>query len=665
MRDKKVRKLDIRVPISTDMQYSDTDALVTEKILDLYHRYGFDRFILTGPWHGWINYEYPPVEYFREKAQLAARVKETVAPYGIALGWWMATTLKTGAQKDFSNYVTMEGEMQNFTACPLDDKFKAAIAERMAECIKVVKPEFVVMEDDYSAYHGCFCERHLKEFARRMGRFYSREEIKEYHKSNDQEKIEVVRQWREFNKEVMLDVSRVIRAKVDEESPEITIEPFQAGATDYEGFSTEEHAKILAAKGHRPSSRIYGTYYSYDFDEKRLPEAMVHALYSKEHFDPKFKFIHETDAYPYSSYFISGNAMRALMATAFSYGFEGAIMLSTPLATHYLDEEIYNKSVADERNRLEAVYDVARQCEIKGVEICYDPFYNSLKYVGCDKDPLWTRPLGLFGIPYTTKKSSVAFWDEIQAQYADDATIREYLSKGIFLDGEAAKILFKRGYGEYLGVDVGDVVTVGTGDFDQCSMEVVRREFVENCVGNYMPNTRTWNLMGNGVLYALKPNCPGCEIVTEFQTFRHEIKAIAMTRFENSLGGKVVVMGTTLRGNFSQGLYNRQRQDILQVLIKWCKDEYAFVKRESKVFCIMNEATEETDFKGMLTLLNLSSDKYKDVCVHLPEKWRRNNGFKRLNIQGEWEDFGYSYTEDGVCIHEEIWLGDPFYILVK
>ncbi len=663
MKENKLRKLDIMAPISIDMQYNDTDELVIARIMDYYEKYGLNRFILTGPCNGWINHGYPSVEFFREKARMAARIKEATAQYGITYGWWMAFSLKTGAHGDIPNYVNINGEEEDFTACPMDEKFREAMAERMVEYIKIARPAFAVVEDDYSAYHGCFCERHLNEFARRMGRFYTREEIKAYHQSNDREEIEVVRKWREFNKEVMLEVSRVLRARVDEVSPEVHIFPFQSGGTDYEGFSTEEHAKILAGKGHRPTSRVYGTYYSYDFDEKRLPDMMAHALYTRQHFDKDFKFIHETDPYPFSSYFLSGNAMRMLMGTAYSYGFEGSVLF-TPFATHHKDEDIYNQTFADERDRMEVLSETARQCEIKGVEINYDPFYNSLKYAGCDKDPLWTKPLGWFGIPYTMKKASVAFWDEIQAQYADDATVREYLSKGLFLDGEAAKILYDRGYGEFLGVEVGDVVTLGVGDFDQCSVEVVRKEFVENCVGNYMPNTRMWNLMGNGVLYGLKPVDPACEIITEFQTFRHEVKAVAMTRYENSLGGKVVIMGTTLRGNQSQCLYNRQRQDLLQLLIKWCNDEYAFVKRASKVFCIMNESEEE-EFTGMLTLINLSSDEYMDMCLHLPDKWRKCSAFKRLNIQGQWEEFNYSRTEDGICIHEEIRLGHPMYILAK
>ena len=338
----------------------------------------------------------------------------------------------------------------------------------------------------------------------------------------------------------------------------------------------------------------------------------------------------------------------------------------TPFATDHNDEDQYNEMFAREHKRFTIVYNVAKDCELKGVELCFDPFYNTVSKTGVYWDPLWTRTLGLFGIPHTSKKSDVACWDSVQAKYADDATVKEYLSKGLLLDGDAAKILCERGYGEYLGVKMGDVVTLGVGDFDQCSHEVVRKEFVGELSGYYMPNTRMWNLLGNGVLYAVEPIDSKCEIIPEFETFRHDVVASALTRFENSLGGRVVVMGTTLKGNLSQCLFNRQRQELIQNLIKWCGGEYAYVKRASKVFCIMNEAkTADADFKGMLTLINLSSDEYENMKVYLPDKWRNCKELLKLNIDGEWEALNYVPTDDGICLKDELRNGHPLYILLK
>ena len=58
-----------------------------------------------------------------------------------------------------------------------------------------------------------------------------------------------------------------------------------------------------------------------------------------------------------------------------------------------------------------------------------------------------------------------------------------------------------------------------------------------------------------------------CKAVTELKNFEGEVISPAMTWFENSLGGKIVVMGMTLRGNNSFSLFHGARQNLIQNLI--------------------------------------------------------------------------------------------------
>jgi hypothetical protein len=42
-----------------------------------------------------------------------------------------------------------------------------------------------------------------------------------------------------------------------------------------------------------------------------------------------------------------------------------------------------------------------------------------------------------------------------------------------------------------------------------------------------------------------------------------------MTRFENELSGRVVVMGMTVKGNLSQSLFNYRRKRLFEEMLLW------------------------------------------------------------------------------------------------
>ena len=74
----------------------------------------------------------------------------------------------------------------------------------------------------------------------------------------------------------------------------------------------------------------------------------------------------------------------------------------------------------------------------------------------------WIPTLARFGIPYTTRRGKVAFWDAQRARTVPDEEVAKQLAGGLFLDAEGARILAGRGYGKYLGVSVGGGIIDGS-----------------------------------------------------------------------------------------------------------------------------------------------------------------------------------------------------------
>ena len=652
------------VPIPLDGYWGSDVDLIANKIIEAYEKYGLHRFSLAAPNNGQFNIGYADGAYYEKMAKKFQLVREKLGTYAeyIECGWWVVATLNTGDFPGRLKYVDINGRDAGHATCPFDERLSKEFPENLALFAKMAKPAFIVIEDDFNLFSGCFCEKHLNGFAEIMGKFYSREEIREYSLHPSDEGIKVVRKWREYQKQTLVEFAKVIRAKLDEESPEIPIGTHQPASSDFTGFCSEDVARAFAGDRHRPFSRIYAMDYLCD-EIKQLPEIMYHMVYCKEHFGEDFMFLHESDTYPHFKFFCSANEMRTMMTIAYGYGFDGSVFWALPMFGHPDDELIYREMYAKEQKRFQALITTAKKCKTVGVQLHYDPFYYTIGEVGDFHDPLWTRLLGNFGIPYTTAEADVVFWDRTMASYADDETIMKCPSKGFILDGEAAKILCQRGYGRYLGVEMGEDSATAMGDFDQCSYELIEEGFVEG-IGRTMANARTWCPQGNGVLLAIHPTDPECEVVSRVFTLRDDLLAVSMTRFENELGGRVVVMGTTLKDNKSQCLYNYPRQMLLQNLIKWCSDKYVFVRKEANIFCTMRECITN-EFIGVLVIANLCSDDCEKLHLYFPEKWRKAKELMCLNVEGVWEPLPFEATGEGVIIDKTLRTNSHICIMAK
>ena len=655
------KELDIIVPIGLN-PYKCTCESIVNSVLNQHESYGFTRFVFCTPSKGWRSVGYPPREHYIECAELFSEVKKRLENYNIECGWYISLTLKSGFSDEFTSPVKQDGSIHKFSSCPLDPKFQKRLAEDVALFAKIARPDFIFTEDDFSirAVNGCFCEHHLNEFARRQGKYYSREELTEIFSQESPEAYKLLRAWRELAKDSLVELAQAMRSELDKETPGIPMGYSQPGGVDHDGDATEAVSRALAGGHHTPFSRLYGTFYC-GVNVKAIPEVSYHSLYSKQHIQGDFKFYHESDGYPHSKFYTEGKHMNAIVSTAFSYGMDGSLFWADGLDK----EPVYGKMFAEERKRFNAIYGIAKQCKMKGVEIDYDPFWNTVDNSLSTDNPLWVRSISRFGIPYTSINSQVAFWDMRQAKYADHDTIMDRLSKGLFLDGDAAKALCERGYGKYLGVEVGEDVIADTPlVFDLGAREVICERFVSENKGRTMAPAHMFCPRGNGKWLKLDVTNEKCEVVTNAYTSQDKLITPTMVRFENDLGGKIVVMSLTLDGNNSQALFNYGRQRLIQQLITWCSDEYVYVKEAPDMFVVANESDDESkDFIGVLTMINLCADELNSVELHLPEKWKIAEKFLVLTKDGEWEEISFERTADGVILYTEYKFCEAVYIL--
>lgn len=653
-----------------------TKENVIADILEQYHEAGLTKFVLNYPSIGWLPKGFPPIEVFQTGGEVFHQIKEAVAPYGIQIGWWFRTSVNSGPTPGFQRIVKPDGSMPPYSNCPLCANLRKRVAESVALFASLGKPDFIFFEDDFSigaqtGGMGCFCEAHLAEFARREGRSYTREELVAILKQTTPDALALNRRWRELIKDSLAGFAAAIRTEVDKKTPEISIGHMQPGSSDQEGDSTEAVARAFAGPNHTPYTRFFSCFYGVE-SANALPETLFNPLYKIQHTGKNFLFYLEADAWPHKRFFRSASFMRAAMGAASSFGYDGATFNNTQFTDHQNEEKAYTRMMGKELPRFTAVYQLAKKCRLKGVALEYDPFFNSIYGNG----PLWLSALAQFGIPFTTSEADIAFWDERQAQYMDDESILKALSKGLFLDGPAAKHLCDRGYGDYLGISVEEPISkkpffkTFSSDTDSLPYsfgagEVICEAFRSEDNGYRMGSPYGYCPSGVGELHKINVTDPKCEVLTEFYAFPNQFITAGMTRFQNRLGGRIVVLGCNLEQKYA--LVNYRRQRLIQDQLLWCADDVAFVQEAPSVYCIMNEATNpvESGFLGMLTLINLCEDALEEVTLHLPAKWCNAAALCTLEQDGTWRPLHYTLSGQTLTVKERLEYLAPMYLLIK
>ncbi len=661
--DPKFKSLGAIIPISL----TGSSEKTKETILTLKKEYGFSTFALIFPSKGWRGHSYPPTEHYVEYAKVFREIKEDLKTHKIICGWWVTATLKAGPDKVLEPIIRPDGTSHPFAFCPLGENFGKRIAKNTALFAKYAEPEFILFEDDYSikAANGCFCDNHVNEFSKRMGKNFSREELVEIFSRKSPESYDLIKKWRELLKDSLTDLATKVRKELDIESPHIPIGLCQPGGVDYDGDATESIARAMAGPNHTPYVRLYGTFYC-GVDAKKIPEELYHPLYTKQRLGDDFICHHESDSYPHSRFFTSGKHMKSIMATAYSFGCDGSLFQVVNSEDPH-EETAYSSMYQKEYQRFDAIHRIAKKSEIKGVEITYDPFWNTVDESCSTTNPLWAECISRFGIPITTIEAAITFWDVRQAKYASDETIMKNLSKVLFLDGDAAKALTDRGYGKYIGVTIGENLAEKNNlQFDLGCWEIICENFARKDKVNIMPPAHCYAPSGNGIARILSVADEKCEVISENFSTKGDLLCPAMTKFKNELGGEVVVMGLTLDGNRSQALLNYPRQRLFQDLIKNCSDCVVFAKNAPDISVIMNEAKSGvSDFIGMVTLINLCEDDLPCIHLHLPPSWKEAKDFLILNKSGEWESVSYECEDDEIRIDAELRFCEPVYILAK
>ena len=194
--------------------------------------------------------------------------------------------------------------------------------------------------------------------------------------------------------------------------------------------------------------------------------------------------------------------------------------------------------------------------------------------------------------------------------------------------------------------------------------KVIKSPFDGFCRGKNMPIAHMYAPGGNGALLALTLTDPRAEVISEAYTFDRKLLCTAMTRFENALGGRVVTMGMTVKGNRSQSLFNYRRMRLFEELLKWCGADVPLVRGEPCVHLICNRAKAGEDFTHLLTAIHLGEDAPESLSLWLPQALR-DKRVSYLDADGVWKVADVSLKDDVLTVGIKAEPCDPICLLFR
>jgi hypothetical protein len=496
---------------------------------------------------------------------------------------------------------------------------------------------------------------HLAEFAKREKRNYSREELAEIFGQVNPQSIRLRRAWAEMSRDSLAGLAGLIREKVDRIAPETRISLCQSGSADFDGDFTEAVTRAFAGKT-RPAVRLYGSSYSSD-DAASLPSTIFHALYSRQHLPSDFEFLHESDTYPHTRFFMSASKIKSLMTAALAYRFDNSLFYATQYLDNPQEETGYLKMFSEESGRFLSLKEAVKDTQVTGCEILYRPFgHIANPFNGKRPDTpsnAWVNITGRFGIPHTSVNGKVKLISGNITETMSDEEITTLLGGSVFLDGSAAFCLFNRGFGKLIGAEVAP----GKGA-DFCYEGLRDSRNFSNIKGSLMYNL-IFAPAGSegGSFYILKPS-DKTEIITDFLDAGEKPVIPGMVRFENSLGGRIAITAFDLNGNRSSTVFNYKKKELVRQTIEWLGKQQLplFVKDLPNVFCIFNRS--DSGHHAVITLISLCSDPFSTFSLDVASEWLTSR-IELLNGKGKWEQLEVKTMGRTIIINTTLTLMTP------
>ncbi len=553
--------------------------------------------------------------------------------------------------------VNVNGDESKVIACPIDEAWRAHMTGMYARYAKL-KPRVIWLDDDVrmtlraDVQGPCLCAACMGEMARRTGRSWERKELIAAVVADGESQArpnEVRKTWLAFQREIVETLVARFAEAVHKESPQTQVglmfSPPETHAPEgrrWKAYFAAGEKKEIKAIG-RPGIGCYTEGGAFEIAKGLAWARQVQRL------APGYELAPEIENYPYSPHAKSYALDKVQMVLCQLLGMNQVTVNVLPFAAggaELIAEDACGQ-IASVKKRLDGIAGLGLRPEKQvGVRIFVheDVAEHVTGCAGVPKPILlmrkrpWETSLPLLGVPTTFHESQVTAVQGEEIDCLSEEELEELFSKGVLLDARAAECLIKRGLGWRLAG-----VTGRKKNAVHC-----KEAPAAACGKGYPINTRY-----DGEAWQFDWEA-GAEVMSEFRDYNDKVTGHGVVRFENKLGGRVVVMpfdsqagamvfGVPSNALASPGFVSPARQVFLQPLIKWLfKDAAcpAFFTQARPVYPLVVEMEDGAIAAG---IANLGPD-LVDARGWI-DAVRGEKDFRWLDEAGVWRNSGDAGVE--------------------
>ncbi|MBQ7090731.1 MAG: hypothetical protein IJN82_06400 [Clostridia bacterium] len=559
-------------------------------------------------------------------AKLFCRYRDALQKEGIPAGILVQASLGHEYEikpNPFQKYEALTDGEERFVCCPEDERFIAHF-QGVLRTLAKAKPAAIMLDDDFRMSvrpgKGCVCPLHLREFNRRAGTQFTKDELRQYvfdHPRGDP----LTKLYTQTQTDSLVKAAKAFRAAIDEVDP--TIQGINCTSGHF-CDSVIYTNPIFAGKGNptmvRVPNGIYAPVSVRGFSDLMRQAAICSSKLKKHGIEI---ILAETDTIPFNRYGKGARHLHAHYTASILEGLKGAKhWLYRSTAFEPDSGRAYRAILAKHQKMYEALAALsdeitwlgANSAFIEQEEFCYDA-ENFRRYHDND----WVvMNLERMGLPFYFSEtySEATFLEGDLVEDLSDQQLDALTETSLFADGESAAALIRRGYGHLLGVEVSEWEGRRSGEcFDQ--------EGLVCCTAQKNPKRLTLNgaeaLSYNYVIDQGKP----------------KLLAPAVTKFIRPNGKlSVVYCGSpTARFHYTEGFsfLNETRKKQFVSLLKEAGALPTYYVGDEEI-CL--RAGTLKDGSLLISLYNLGYDPAEEVCLYLEKepaeiKWMQPDGTLR------------------------------------
>ena len=598
----------------------------------------------------------PPVNKAKILCEKYKIFKDKLDSMGLCSGILVQATMGHGwvlsemfPYQQFTNFQTGDKER---IVCPYDEGFRKYVKEAF-KTIASYHPDTIMLDDDVRLMYArgggaCGCELHVKEFNRRTGENFTREELYKAVTEDSEQGKKYTEIFAETQREAIIDCVKLMREGIDEIDPTI---PGSYCCVGSEAENAAEIAEIMAGKGNPKIVRINNGNYC-NPQIKYISTCFSRAAQQIAKIENKVDIIlAETDTCPQNRYSTSASALHAHFTGSLLEGVKGAKQWITRLSSYEPESgKAYRKILAKYDGFYEKIAEIVPTLKWRGVRSpLYDkPCYNFKNIIRGDFNGWIGCVLERFGLPvyFSAKEGGLlALEDELDERISDEDLMKAF-KKGILVSSDSAERLIKRGFGELLGVDI------QKWNGKQPSYEIIGA------------NGNSCSIQKN-----IKQIIPLNKNVTSDSKVIHSVDGInkeylfpGSTTYTNNEGGLSIVFSGTPNTHYNIveafSFLNYSRKQQLIRLMKLAGELPVYFPGDEEVYL---KAADMPDGKLFCAMINIGFDIIEKTTICCD---RNVNTIKKIAFDGSLENVDFVKNGDNLILDLTTYTLDPVILII-